>query len=177
MQKVDLKNAFDLTLVEINDGLTRALQDYKLAKTKVINWRNKFLDSLVEARSKENGTTPEAEEKSLKQIERQRRQARNVKGIRRKGQQNSVNMVYENDEEGRNERTTKDAIEDACIRENEQRFFQSSNTPFMTSPLVDAFGYLIDTAAADQVLNGTYQPPDGTDYYACLLYTSPSPRD
>jgi hypothetical protein len=169
MQKVDLKNAFELTKPEIDDGLTKALQDYKLAKTKAINWRNEFLDSLVEARAKENGTTSEAEEKSLKQIERQRRQARNVKRIRGKGQQNSVNMVYENDEDGRHERTTKDAIEDACIRENSQRFFQSSNTPFMISPLVDDFGYLADTPAAEQVLNGTYQTPDGTDYYAKLL--------
>ena len=39
----------------------------------------------------------------------------------------------------------------------------------MTEPLVNDFGYLTDTAAADQVLNGTYQPPDGTDYYARLL--------
>jgi hypothetical protein len=39
----------------------------------------------------------------------------------------------------------------------------------MISPLVDDFGYLADTPAADQVLNGTYQPPDGTDYYARLL--------
>jgi hypothetical protein len=78
-------------------------------------------------------------------------------------------MVYENDEEGRHERTTKDAIEDACIRENSSRLFQSSTTPFMISPLVDDFGYLADTPAAAQVLNGTYQPPDGTDYYARLL--------
>jgi hypothetical protein len=79
-------------------------------------------------------------------------------------------MVYENDEGGRHKRTTKDAIEDACIRENSSRFFQSSTTPFMISPLVDDFGYLADTApAAEQVLNGTYQLPDGTDYYAKLL--------
>ena len=45
-----------------------------------------------------------------------------------------MNMVYENDEHVRHERTTKDATEDACIRENEQRFFQSSNTPFIEQP-------------------------------------------
>ena len=78
-------------------------------------------------------------------------------------------MVYENDEDGRHERTTKEEIEDACIRKNEARFSQCSNTPFMTEPLVNNFGYLADTAAADQVLNGTYQQPDGTDYYAQLL--------
>jgi hypothetical protein len=117
----------------------------------------------VEARAKDKSTTLEAEEKSLKQIERQRKQIRNVKRVTKKEQQSSVNMVYKNDEDGRYERTTKDAIEDACIRENSYRFFQCSNTPFMISPLVDDFGYLADTVAGEQVQNGTYQPPDGTD--------------
>ena len=42
-----------------------------MAKTKADNWRNEFLDSLAEALSKDKDTTPEAEEKTLKQIERQ----------------------------------------------------------------------------------------------------------
>ena len=39
----------------------------------------------------------------------------------------------------------------------------------MQPPLLDDFGYLADTIAADQVLQGCYQAPDGTDYYASLL--------
>ena len=39
----------------------------------------------------------------------------------------------------------------------------------MTSPLVDDFGYLADTVAAEQVLQGCYQVPVGTDRYARLL--------
>ena len=62
--------------------MTKALQDYKLAKKKANVWRNKFLDSLVEACAKNFGTTTEAEERLLKEIEQQ--QASNVKQIRRK---------------------------------------------------------------------------------------------
>ena len=61
-------------------------------------------------------------------------------------------MVFETDEDERHAMTSKDDIEDVCIRENSQRFSQSCNTPFMTSPLVDDFGYLADTVAAEQVL-------------------------
>jgi hypothetical protein len=43
------------------------------------NWRDNFLDSMVKSRAKDKGTSPESEEKSLKQIKQQRRQARNVK--------------------------------------------------------------------------------------------------
>jgi hypothetical protein len=34
-------------------------------------------------------------------------------------------MVFESDETGRHERTSKDEIEDACIHENTQHFSQS----------------------------------------------------
>jgi hypothetical protein len=78
-------------------------------------------------------------------------------------------MVFEMDDDGRHAMTTKDNIEDACIRENSQWFSQSRNTPFMTSPLVDDFGYLADTVAAGQVLQGCYQVPDGTKPYTRLL--------
>jgi hypothetical protein len=78
-------------------------------------------------------------------------------------------MVFETDKTGRYERTSKDDIEDACIRENSQCFSQSCNTSFMQPPLLDSFGYLANTVAADQVLQGCYQVPDGTDYYVSLL--------
>ena len=61
-------NAFELSRSEVKTKLTNALQAYKLAKKKANNWRNEFLDSLAEALSKDKGTTPEAEEKRLKQI-------------------------------------------------------------------------------------------------------------
>ena len=53
--------------------------------------------------------------------------------------------------------------------ENEDRVSQSSETPFMTSPLVADFGYLTDTVAAVQVLQGTYQVSPDTNPYAALL--------
>ena len=169
MHKTGEMEALRASQTTANEHLNNAFKVYKKAKKKADNWRNEFLDSLAAARAKANGTTVEAEEKSMKQIERQRRQARNVKRMRKKGQQSSVNMVFETDEEGRHERISKDDIEDACIRENSQRFSQSANTPFMQPPLVNDFGYLAETEAAEQVLRRCYELPDGTDYYAGLL--------
>ena len=51
--------------------LNKAYKFYRKAKKKATNWRNEFVDSLVEAKAKANGTTVEAEEKSMKQIEKQ----------------------------------------------------------------------------------------------------------
>ncbi len=39
----------------------------------------------------------------------------------------------------------------------------------MQPPLVNDFGYLAETEAAEQVLRRCYELPDGTDYYAGLL--------
>jgi hypothetical protein len=39
----------------------------------------------------------------------------------------------------------------------------------MTEPLLSELGFLGDGPAIDDILAGTYIPPDGTDYYAALL--------
>ena len=103
IHKTGEMQAFDMTLAQVEDQAVKAYQDYKEAKKKTSNWRNELLDSLFEFRAEEKGTTTEAEEKLMKHIKRQWRQARNVKRIRKKGQQGSVTMVYETDKYGRHE--------------------------------------------------------------------------
>ena len=67
------------------------------------------------------------------------------------------------------EKSSKEDVEKACMEENEQRFRQANDTPFMRSPLVEEFGYLGIGPNAEAVLNGTYVPPPGTDKYAAML--------
>jgi hypothetical protein len=67
------------------------------------------------------------------------------------------------------ELTTKKEVERACMIENEDCFSQSEDTSFMTSPLLEDFGYLANTKATDQVLQETYIIPPNTDKYAALL--------
>ena len=54
----------------------------------------------------------------------------------------------------------------ACIRENESRFSQTEDTPAMMSPLLEELGYLADTEAAEEILAGTFEVPEGTCKYA-----------
>ena len=42
---------------------------------------------------------------------------------------------------------------------------QRNDTPFMTLPLVDIFGYLANDKPAMEVINGTFVPPDSTPQY------------
>jgi hypothetical protein len=66
--------------------------------------------------------------------------------------------------------TSQEDIEAGCQWENTRRFSQTATTPFMTSPLLEDFGYLAQGPATTAVLNGTYTPPLGTDFYAKKLF-------
>jgi hypothetical protein len=48
---------------------------------------------------------------------------------------------------------------------NAARFCLTEDTPPMTEPLLSDLGYLADTEAAAQILEGTYICPPGTDNY------------
>ena len=67
------------------------------------------------------------------------------------------------------EQISKDEIEGGCTWENSRRFSQTSATPFMTSPLVEDFGYLAQGSATAAILDGSYVPPPSTDVYAQKL--------
>lgn len=65
--------------------------------------------------------------------------------------------------------STQFELEAACMKENESKFRQANNTPFMVSPLLDDFGYLPVGPNADRVLRGEYQPPPDANPYATRL--------
>jgi hypothetical protein len=150
--------------------LKMALIEYKAAKKNADVWRDDHILSLAEARADKKGTLVEAEQKALTHHARQKRQALRVKAVRNKLWQGGVIKLYTLNDDGTiRELTTKKEMEQACMIENEDRFSQSSDTPFMTHPLLSDFGYLTDTAFYTQILQGTYQVPPDTDKYAALL--------
>ena len=61
--------------------------------------------------------------------------------------------------------TTKEDVEQVCINKNDAQFSQSSDTPLMQPPLQELIGFLANNQAVDQILDGTFQPPEGTDIY------------
>jgi hypothetical protein len=105
--------------------------------------------------------------KSLISIEKQQRQARNVKRMNHKLQTFGTSRIIAPGDDGNwVEFTNKADIEAGCKWENSRQFSQTSSTPFMTSPLLEDFGYLSQGPATAAVLAGTYIPPAGTDIYA-----------
>jgi len=52
--------------------------------------------------------------------------------------------------------TTREAIEAACLLENQSRFDQAINTPFLEEPSFSLVGNLGEDLGTDSILNGTF---------------------
>jgi hypothetical protein len=169
LKKTDIMGAYDLTLLQLEDKIDAAFNEYKKARTEATTWRDEFLEELATSRAKYKGTNKDNELKQLRHIESQKTVARNIKRMRGKLNKTATTQVYVNYDEGRHLVTSKEGIEIACIHENDSRFSQSENTPPMTEPLLSELGLFADTEQAQQILDGTYECPLGTDKYAALL--------
>jgi hypothetical protein len=161
----------DVTFGEAREEEKEAYKRYTAFKrNKSREARDTFLDELAEAIAEEGGTKYESVVKSLKTREHMRTTHRRIRWVFNTQQQGAITFVEVQDEYGNLvERATKDEVEQACMDENEQRFRQANNTPFMKSPLVDEFGYLGVGENAQSVLAGTYNPSPGINKYAAML--------
>ena len=65
--------------------------------------------------------------------------------------------------DGIEEMTSQQDVENHTMNMCSARFCLTENTPPMTEPLRSELGFLGTTAAAQQILAGTYEPPPGVD--------------
>ena len=162
-----VRNAFSCTLHEAVHERNMAYKAYKAVSMKeAIKMRQKFQGTLAEAIALKNDTDVETEAKKLRTQEKQRRQGRNVKRMLGKlGNSRVTKLFYTENDGTRVQCDTQLAMERACFEENESRFSQSDMTPPMVSPILDELGILGDTDAIEQILEGNYVAPEGTDPY------------
>jgi len=166
IRKTKVVNPWRRSLDSIERELTLARAQYKETKKKAAALRVEHNDRLYVAMAKERGLNAVQMKKNLNQIERIRKQARRVRRATRKFRTGGLSQV-EVQENGRLQTyTSKGDIERVCGEENLRRFRGSySRCPFLEEPLLSEFGTLGINDNADAILNGTYQPPEGTPFY------------
>jgi hypothetical protein len=177
MKRLGIVDAFHINLLEAQLKRNQAQTEWLAAIKKSPDLRRDWLKSLSEARAAKNKTEPESELKHLKQREKQREEARRRKTITGKGadKAKTTKLYYSELDPVTGEVVAnvecidKDSMDAACIKENKTRMTRALRSPFAKSPLLEDFGYLADTEAAQAVLDGTYDPPAGIDPYAKLL--------
>ena len=130
-----------------------------------------FLDELAAAIAKENKLKQEMAVKILQSREHLQQMNWWVYWVFKAEQQGSITSVEVDDGQGNwvEKATKEEQVEQVCMQENEEQIRQRNDMPFMRSPLLEDFGYLGIEPHAKEVLDGTYQPPWGTDKYAQML--------
>ena len=68
-----------------------------------------------------------------------------------------------NAEDKRVQCTTQELVEAAIHGEISSRFSQAGSAPICNGPLFELLGYNADTEAGAEILEGTFEPPPGTD--------------
>ena len=132
--------------------------------------RQSWLESLCEAKAEAGEGDKETVYRNLIRVEAQRRNARIIGRVNGKLQSGSVTSVVAPNENGEwVEVVGKVEIEKALLQENERRFNQARDTPFLQHPLVDLVGKLGVGKAATEILNGLFEVPEGVDEWAARL--------
>ena len=156
MKKVNTPDALKMSLQEAEASLSEARKEYWEARKHATKWREDFLDKLAADVAEALDIKKESALKRLKSEEKMRRIFRKLSYLKKRQKGRPVITLYTSSDGIRREVVDKSAMEHACIIENRERFLQSSNTPFLTEPLLQQVGLLAEKQGAAQILRGTF---------------------
>jgi hypothetical protein len=129
-----------------------------------------WLHSLAEAKALAGNTKAETVLKQLMEREQQHHDSRAIRYANQKMRTGSVTFLVAPNSQGEwVEVNDQASMEQALMEENHRHFNQAAGTPFTLPPLTDYIDVLGVNDYAKQILAGTFEIPDGTNYYAAKL--------
>jgi hypothetical protein len=150
--------------------LQEAQRSYKAADTKYREMKahaSMMREEFLRERTKDTSLPEIARKRAKQQLghERQRDNARRMKHIRENQRAGAISKVGIGEGEEYREYEDRATVERLIIENNAAHFWLTEDTPPMSEPLLLDLGYLADTSAAEEILQGTYVCPPGTDKY------------
>ena len=164
-----VEKPLSVTHEEAQWHLTQCRRMYLSLKPQAFDLRQEFLAKRVVAAMDANDEKAIEDIKRIIRNEKLRKAWRLIKraeGRKRSGSVKDVE-VMENGEWVR--KSNKAEVEEGIMSENTKRFRLTNDTPVMSGQLLEDFGYLADTEAAEEVLAGTYDPPEDADEHTKAL--------
>ena len=153
--------------------LIASRQVYYKEKPNYPQWRRKFLESLIDALAVEENTEKQIIKTRMKREQKSRDLRWKARQITGKSIKAPVLRAITTDKNGDTVKLNRqDNMVPVMADSNKSRQQQCEPTPFMTSPLLEDFGYLPPETLANQVMEGTYIPPKGTCPYAIEFLAS-----
>ena len=174
-KKAKVVNSFFFSREEIEQLLKDSHLRYYQLKQEAINLRESWLKDLSAIQDKSNGQNQDTIYANLIRQEKQRRAGRRLKIMLGKCNGKGFDKVSVKVNYACSELTRKEEIEVACQEENRNKFLHSRGTPAMTGQLVRDLGFIGESEACKQILDGVYQVPaviyeHTFDYLAALKH-------
>jgi hypothetical protein len=159
------RRTLTLSNEEIRIMEAEAHQERRRYRKDDVGERNEWLDS--QSKIFDRGKPKIAGKiRAKKNREQMRRTSRRIKMVLKPFRPRGVTKIIVAGEEV----TTHEGIIEGFKTEAIKRGSQTEDTPLMSAPLLEDFGYKATNQNAEKVLNGTYQPPPGSDQYAVKLF-------
>jgi hypothetical protein len=131
-----------LPMADIACKLKHLFQEYYKVKGSSKEVRDSAMESLTEALAEQGNTKKEKMIQVIRHREKQRDKARKNKYLRGRINTGSTTMVTIQTDKGiKRDLTEKKEIEDAIMKNNQDKYQQSFHTPFMCQPLRDEFEF------------------------------------
>lgn len=163
MKKCRETGALQLSFEDFLERRNAAYRAEKIVAKVTVVSRKTWLESLCKARAEAGQTFKEQELRNMIRLEEQRRNARLISRVNGKLRAGSVTSVIASDLSGnRVEVTKKEDIDKALCNENERRFNQAKDTPFLQEPLLTLVGSMGTGRAAEAMLNVNFIIPKGS---------------
>jgi hypothetical protein len=176
-KRAGLEDKVQASLEEASQQIIQIRERFRQYKLNHIQKREKWIEALAEARVTAQGGDSNSEH----QIEHQIRALQQREAIRRchrvikwavqgdNAKQGISLVIAKNPDRTERECTTQEEIEEALLDENMDRFNQGADSPFLTAPLAERVGPTGMGPASEQILDGSFVPPEEVDGYTKRL--------
>ena len=169
-EKAGISKPWERTLIEAASNRAAAYREEKRVAKVALASRTTWLEGLCTAKAEAGNLSKEQELLNMRKREEQQRNACIIRSVNAKLRMGSVTSVVAPDVMGNwVEETSKHEIERALLVENERRFNQAKDTPFLQLPLAMLVGLVGTGLAVEAILQGKFVIPPNMDYWAAKL--------
>lgn len=169
-RKVNHYNFHLLTMDELNRKLEAAKRK-KFHEDKTADQRREtYLEQKAAAVAEDKDVDKQTMYGTMLDREKTRNSHRKINHALGKTRQAGLTKVVVEQNDETVDVTEKEAIEEACMEENNSKYHQTESTPCMQEPLRSLLGEVGETEFAQTILLGTFHVPEGTNPYVSELF-------
>lgn len=164
-RRTNLYNLHQYTIPQLEEMLRKAKKSLRKKSKRSYEIRDEYLAEKARVTAIEKGLEEAKVYTQMRERENLRQSHRKIQYMRGKLSSCGLTKVIVQTEDGEQELTSKEEIEQACMNENDAKYHQTEDTPCMKEPLRSLLGRVGETEFAEDILKGDFAAPEGTNKY------------